>query len=406
MFDVKKIREDFGILNREVHGKPLVYLDNGATAQKPRCVIDKTNYLYSQLNANIHRGAHFLSDEMTREYEEARETVRGFINGASTREIVFTSGATMSINTVAYSFGEKFVNEGDNVIVSEMEHHSNIVPWQLLCERKKAYLRVLPFANEGELEIDKLPGLIDEKTRIIAVTQASNVLGTRPDLQKLIKIAHDAGVPVLVDGCQGIVHGGVDVQALDCDFYAFSGHKLYGPTGIGVLYAKEKWLEEMPPFLGGGDMVHTVTFAKTTWADLPFKFEAGTANFTGAIGMAEALRYLNKLDMKGLHIHENNLLQAATEKLSAIDGLRIYGNIPDKCSIVSFTVNGTHHKDIGEILDKTGVAVRTGTHCAEPVMTHYGLTGMVRASFAMYNTLEEVELLAGNLTKVLTILRA
>lgn len=405
MFDVKKIREDFSILNREVHGRPLVYLDNGATAQKPQCVIDKTDYLYSKLNANVHRGAHFLSEQATAEYETAREIVREFIGAGSTREIVFTGGATMSINTVAYSFGEKFVHEGDNVIVSEMEHHSNIVAWQQLCERKKANLRVLPFADNGELEVDKLPGLIDGNTRIVAVTQASNVLGTRPDLEKIIRIAHDAGVPVLVDGCQGVVHGGVDVQALDCDFYAFSGHKLYGPTGVGVLYAKEKWLEEMPPFLSGGDMVGTVTFAKTTWAELPMKFEAGTANYIGAVGMAEAIRYLSGLDIRKVNAHENSLLNCATERLSAVDGLRIYGETADKCSIVSFTVEGAHPYDIGMMLDKTGVAVRTGTHCAEPIMTHYGVTGMVRASFALYNTLEEVDILADNLIKILTILR-
>lgn len=405
MFDVKKIREDFSILNREVHGRPLVYLDNGATAQKPQCVIDKTDYLYSKLNANVHRGAHFLSEQATAEYETAREIVREFIGAGSTREIVFTGGATMSINTVAYSFGEKFVHEGDNVIVSEMEHHSNIVPWQQLCERKKANLRVLPFADNGELEVDKLPGLIDGNTRIVAVTQASNVLGIRPDLEKIIRIAHDAGVPVLVDGCQGVVHGGVDVQALDCDFYAFSGHKLYGPTGVGVLYAKEKWLEEMPPFLSGGDMVGTVTFAKTTWAELPMKFEAGTANYIGAVGMAEAIRYLSGLDIRKVNAHENSLLNCATERLSAVDGLRIYGETADKCSIVSFTVEGAHPYDIGMMLDKTGVAVRTGTHCAEPIMTHYGVTGMVRASFALYNTLEEVDILADNLIKILTILR-
>lgn len=405
MFDVKKIREDFSILNREVHGRPLVYLDNGATAQKPQCVIDKTDYLYSKLNANVHRGAHFLSEQATAEYETAREIVREFIGAGSTREIVFTGGATMSINTVAYSFGEKFVHEGDDVIVSEMEHHSNIVPWQQLCERKKANLRVLPFADNGELEVDKLPGLIDGNTRIVAVTQASNVLGIRPDLEKIIRIAHDAGVPVLVDGCQGVVHGGVDVQALDCDFYAFSGHKLYGPTGVGVLYAKEKWLEEMPPFLSGGDMVGTVTFAKTTWAELPMKFEAGTANYIGAVGMAEAIRYLSGLDIRKVNAHENSLLNCATERLSAVDGLRIYGETADKCSIVSFTVEGAHPYDIGMMLDKTGVAVRTGTHCAEPIMTHYGVTGMVRASFALYNTLEEVDILADNLIKILTILR-
>ena len=406
MFDVKKIREDFGILNREVYGKPLVYLDSAATAQKPQCVIDKMNYLYLQSNANIHRGVHFLSEQATAEYEAARETVRAFINARSTREIVFTSGATMSVNAVAYSFGETFLNEGDNVIVSEMEHHSNLVPWQLVCGRKKAHVRMLPFTDEGALDVGRLAGLIDENTRMIAVTQASNVLGTRPDLRKVIKIAHDAGVPVLVDGCQGVVHESVDVQALDCDFYVFSGHKLYGPTGIGVLYAKEKWLEEMPPFLGGGDMVGTVTFDKTTWAELPMKFEAGTANYIGAIGLAEAINYLNSIDLESVRAHESALLKRAAERLSAIEGLRIYGKTPEKCSIVSFTVEHTHPYDIGVMLDKTGIAVRTGTHCAEPIMAHYGITGMVRASFALYNTLEEADVTADNLTKILTILRA
>jgi cysteine desulfurase/selenocysteine lyase len=405
-FDVKKIREDFPILKREIYGKPLVYLDNGATSQKPRCVIDKLVYLYTQLNANIHRAAHFLSEQATGEYEAAREKVRAFIGARSASEVVFTSGSTLSINLVAYSFGEKFVHAGDNVVVSEMEHHSNLVPWQLLCERKGATLRMLPFSDDGALDIDKLPGLIDGRTRIVAVTQASNTLGTCPDLPKIIRIARAAGVPVLVDGCQGVVHGGVDVQALDCDFYAFSGHKLYGPTGIGVLYAKEKWLEQMPPFLSGGDMVGTVTFEKTTWADLPLKFEAGTANYIDAVGLGTAIDYLNALDAKAIHAHETELLDRATQKLSAIDGLRIYGRTADKCSIVSFTVEGAHPYDIGMMLDKTGVAVRTGTHCAEPVMTHYGITGMVRASFALYNTLEEVDILADNLTKVLTVLRA
>jgi cysteine desulfurase/selenocysteine lyase len=406
MFDIKKIREDFPILKREVYGRPLVYLDNGATSQKPQCVIDKLVYLYSQMNANIHRAAHFLSEQATEEYEAAREKVRAFLNARSTSEIVFTSGSTLSINLVAYSFGEKFVRQGDNVIVSEMEHHSNLVPWQLLCERKGAHLRMLPFSDDGTLEVDKLPGLIDDRTRIVAVTQASNTLGTCPDLPKIIGIAHAAGVPVLVDGCQGVVHGGVDVQALDCDFYAFSGHKLYGPTGIGVLYAKEKWLEQMPPFLSGGDMVSTVTFAKTTWADLPLKFEAGTANYIDAVGLGTALDYLNALDRQAVHAHETELLHRATEKLSTIDGLRIYGQTAGKCSIVSFSVEGAHPYDIGMMLDKTGVAVRTGTHCAEPVMTHYGITGMVRASFALYNTTEEVDILADSLNKVLTILRA
>ena len=406
MFDVQKIREDFPILRQEIYGKPLVYLDNGATAQKPRCVIDKLMYLYAYSNANIHRAAHRLSEQATEEYEAAREKVRAFIHAGSTREVVFTSGSTLSINLVAYSFGEKFVHEGDNVVVSEMEHHSNLVPWQLLCERKNANLRMLPFSNEGELQVDKLPGLIDERTRIVAVTQASNTLGTCPDLPRIVGIAHAAGVPVLVDGCQGVVHGGVDVQALNCDFYAFSGHKLYGPTGIGVLYAKEKWLEEMPPFLSGGDMVGTVTFQKSTWADLPLKFEAGTANYIDAVGLGTAIDYLNALDLKAVHAHETGLLNRATERLSAVNGLRIYGQTAGKCSIVSFSVEGAHPYDIGMMLDKTGIAVRTGTHCAEPVMTHYGITGMVRASFALYNTLEEIDILTDNLTKVLTILRA
>ena len=405
-FDVKKIRDDFPILKREIYGKPLVYLDNGATAQKPQCVIDKIIYLYQNLNSNVHRGIHFLSEQETEAYEAAREQVRIFINAASRREVVFTAGATMSINTVAYSFGEKYVQAGDNVIVSEMEHHSNLVPWQLLCERKGAQLRILPFLDDGALDIDKLPALIDEKTRIVAVTQASNTLGTRPDLSEIIKIARAAGVPVLVDGSQGVVHGGVDVQALDCDFYAFSSHKLYGPTGVGVLYAKEKWLEEMPPFLSGGDMVGTVTFAKTTWAELPLKFEAGTPNFTGTIGLGEAIRYVNSLDIKGANDHEKRLLRYANQKLSTIDGIRIYGNAPDKSPLVSFTVEGAHPYDIGMMLDKAGIAIRTGAHCSEPVMAHYGVTGMARVSFAFYNTLEEIDILVDNLTKILHILRA
>ncbi len=406
MFDVDKIRADFPILKREIYGKPLVYFDNGATAQKPQCVIDKEVYLYQNLNANVHRGVHFLSEQATEAYEAARESVRAFINAGSTREVVFTAGATQSINTVAYSFGEKYVSAGDNVVVSEMEHHSNLVPWQQLCERKGATMRMLPFSNEGLLEVDKLPGLIDERTRIVAVTQASNTLGTRPDLPKIIEMAHAADVPVLVDGCQGVVHGGVDVQALDCDFYAFSGHKLYGPTGIGVLYAKEKWLEAMPPFLSGGDMVGTVTWAKTAWADLPLKFEAGTANYVGAIGLGEAIGYLNSLDIKGAIAHEDKLLRYATQRLSAIDGVRIYGTAPHKCPIVCFTAEGAHPYDFGMMLDKEGVALRTGTHCAEPVMTHYGLTGMARASFAIYNTLEEIDIMCASLTKALAILRA
>ncbi|MDR0954399.1 MAG: cysteine desulfurase [Rikenellaceae bacterium] len=403
--DINKIRDDFDILSRRVYGRPLIYLDSGATAQKPRRVIETIDRLYREVNANVHRGTHFLSERMTEEYESARAVVQGFIGAHSPNEVVFTSGATMAINLVAYSFGEKFVQKGDNVIVSEMEHHSNIVPWQLLCQRKGAHLRVIPFADDGTLLIDRLTELIDARTRIVAVTQASNTLGTRPDLPRIIDMAHHAGVPVLVDGCQGIVHGGVDVKALDCDFYAFSAHKLYGPTGIGALYAKAQWLEAMPPFLGGGDMVGTVTFDETTYAAPPLKFEAGTPNFVGAVGMAEAIRYIQTLDAQAVAAHEEALLRYATERLLAIDGVRIYGQTADKCSIVSFTAEGAHPYDIGMMLDKTGVAIRTGQHCAEPVMSHYGVTAMARASFALYNTCEEVDALADGLIRVLALLR-
>lgn len=405
MLDVKKIREDFPILQTEVYGKPLVYLDSGATAQKPSCVIDRISWMYRNLNANIHRGVHHLSERCTEEYEAARETVREFINAGSTAEIIFTSGATAGMNLVAHSFGQRYIGKGDNVVVSEMEHHSNIVPWQLVCERNGAQIRVLPFDDEGRLMVEKLPELIDEHTRIVAVTQASNVLGTRPDLRAIIDIAHAAGVPVLVDGCQGIVHGETDVAALDCDFYAFSGHKLYGPTGIGVLYGKRRWLDEMPPFMGGGDMVGTVTFEKTTYAELPLKFEAGTAHFIGAVGLGEAIKYLWQFEPEEIEAHEKRLLELAVRELTAIDDLRIYGTQPDKCPIVSFTVEGTHPYDIGMILDKMGIAIRTGSHCAEPVMAHYGVTGMCRASLGIYNTEEEVVAFAAGVRRAVGMLR-
>ncbi|MBO5873762.1 MAG: SufS family cysteine desulfurase, partial [Rikenellaceae bacterium] len=393
MWNAEKIRAEFPILDQKIYGKQLVYLDNGATAQKPRVVTETIDLLHNKLNANIHRGVHFLSEQCTELYEQARERVRSFINAASTREVVFTSGTTASINLVAHSYGQLAIGQGDNVIVSEMEHHADIVSWQLVCAMRGAELRVIPFDDEGRLQVEKLAELIDQRTKIVCVTQASNVLGSRPDLQFVIETAHRAGIPVLVDGAQGIVHGGVDVQALDCDFYVFSGHKLYAPTGIGILYAKEKWLEQMPPYMGGGDMVKTVTFEHTDYADLPLKFEAGTTNYIGAIGLGEAVNFLLGLDLKAAEEHETSLMRMAAEKLSTIEGLRIYGNCPDKCAIVSFNVDGAHPYDLGMIMDKMGVAVRTGTHCAEPIMTHYGVTGMVRASFAMYNTEEEVELL-------------
>ena len=405
MFDVEKIREEFPILGRRVYGKPLVYLDSGATAQKPLAVIETVDYLQRELNANIHRGVHYLSEEATTLYEASRERIRAFIGAAEKEEIVFTAGATASLNTVAYAWGEKFVHAGDNIVVSEMEHHSNIVPWLLLAGRKGAEIRVLPFDDEGRLRTELLPGLLDGKTRVVAVTQASNTLGTRPDLRTIIDAAHAAGAIAVVDGCQGVVHGGVDVQQLDCDFYAFSGHKLYAPTGIGVLYGKRALLEAMPPFLGGGDMVDTVTFAETTYAPVPLKFEAGTANFTGAIALGEAVKFVQRFDPAEIEAHEVSLLRHATERLSAIDGLRIYGTTPDKCAIVSFNVEGVHPYDMGMILDKLGIAVRTGQHCAEPTMTHFGTTGMCRASFALYNTLAEADVLADGVERAVRMLR-
>ncbi|MBQ8272473.1 MAG: SufS family cysteine desulfurase [Tidjanibacter sp.] len=405
MFDVKKIREEFPILSREVYGKPLVYLDNGATAQKPRQVIECVARLYREENANIHRGVHYLSERCTELYEDARRTVGEALGTSDMGEVVFTAGATAALNTVAYSFCERYLSEGDNVLVSEMEHHSNIVPWQLMCERKRAQLRVLPFDDEGNLRLELLDSLIDERTRVVAVTQASNTLGTMPNLRPVIDKAHSVGAVVVVDGCQGFVHSEVNVKELDCDFYAFSSHKLYGPNGVGVLYGKREWLEAIPPFLGGGDMVRKVTFDKTTYADLPLKFEAGTANYIDAIGLAEAIRFLRTLDRESVLAHERALLDYATDELSKIEGLRIYGSAEDKCSIVSFNVEGVHNFDLGAVLDRSGVAIRTGAHCADPVMAHYGVQGMARASFALYNTHEEVDALVAGVRKAVRMLK-
>ncbi|WP_416995574.1 SufS family cysteine desulfurase [Alistipes dispar] len=405
MFDVEKIRGEFPILSRRVSGKPLVYLDSGATAQKPRCVIEQVDALYRGMNANIHRGVHLLSEEATERYEAARSRIAAFIGAAEREEVVFTAGATASLNTVAYAWGERFVQAGDNIVVSEMEHHSNIVPWQLLAQRKGAEIRMLPFDDDGRLRTECLPSLVDARTRAVAVTQASNTLGTRPDLRPVVEAAHAVGAVVAVDGCQGIVHGGVNVREMGCDFYAFSGHKLYGPTGIGVLYGRRELLEAMPPFLGGGDMVDRVTFAGTTFAPVPLKFEAGTANFVGAIALGRAVEFLQEFDPAEIEAHETALLRRATERLSAIDGLRIYGTTEDKCAIVSFNVEGVHPYDMGMILDKLGIAVRTGQHCAEPVMDHYATTGMCRASFALYNTLGEADALADGVARAVRMLR-
>lgn len=405
MFDVEQIRKEFPILGREVYGRPLVYLDSGATAQKPEVVIRTVDRLHRELNANIHRGVHYLSEQATEQYEEARAEVARFIGAREKEKIVFTAGATASINLVAYAWSEKFLQAGDNILISELEHHSNIVPWQLAAERKGAEIRVLPFDDEGRLLIERLPELLDERTRLVAVAECSNTLGTRPDLRPIIEAAHAVGAVVMVDGCQGVVHGAVNVEALDCDFYAFSGHKLYGPTGIGVLYGKRALLEKMPPFMGGGDMVDRVSFEKTTYAPVPLKFEAGTANYIGAIGLMEAIRFIDQFDRREIEAHEQRLLQYATERLQQIEGLRIYGTTPNKCAILSFNVEGVHGYDMGMILDKLGIAVRTGQHCAEPVMKHYGVQGMCRASLAMYNTEAEMEALVRGVERAVRMLR-
>ena len=404
-FDINDIRRDFPILSRSVNNRPLVYFDSGATAQKPTAVIEKVDELMRHYNANIHRGVHHLSGRMTDMYEEARERVRQFIGAEHREEVVFTSGATASINLVAYAWSERFLKAGDNIVVSEMEHHSNIVPWQLAAMRHGAELRVLPFDERGELCMEQLDDLIDERTRLVAVTEASNTLGTCPHLDPIIAKAHSVGAVVMVDGCQGIVHGGGRVAERGYDFYALSGHKLYAPTGIGVLYGRKELLEAMPPFMGGGDMVDKVTFAKTTYAPLPLKYEAGTSNFIGAVALGTAIDYVDSIGMAAIEEHEQMLLKAATERLEQIEGLHIYGKAVHKCPLVSFTVEGTHPYDVGMILDKLGIAIRTGHHCAEPVMTHFGVTGMCRASIGMYNTLEEVDALAKGIERAVMMLR-
>lgn len=405
MFDVEQIRKEFPLLSREVYGRRLVYLDSGATAQKPEVVIRAVDRLHRELNANIHRGVHYLSELATEAYEAAREEVARFIGAGSKEEIIFTAGATASINLVAYAWSERFLQAGDNILISELEHHSNIVPWQLAAERKGAEIRVLPFDDAGNLMVEKLPELLDERTKLVAVTEASNTLGTRPDLRPIIAASHRVGAVVMVDGCQGVVHGGGHVEELDCDFYAFSGHKLYGPTGIGVLYGKRALLDAMPPFMGGGDMVDRVSFEKTTYAPVPLKFEAGTANYIGAIALKEAIGFLQEVGIEAVEAHEHHLLQMATEELNRIPGLRIYGTTANKCAILSFNVEGVHGYDMGMILDKLGIAIRTGQHCAEPVMQHFGVQGMCRASLAMYNTEEEIEALVKGVGRAVRMLR-
>jgi cysteine desulfurase/selenocysteine lyase len=401
--DIAEIRADFPILNRKVYDKPLVYFDNGATTQKPQCVIDAVNEVYTTYNANIHRGIHFLSEISSEAYENAREKVRTFINAGKREEIVFTSGTTGSINGIAFSFGERYIKPGDEIIISHLEHHANIVPWQMMCERKGAVLRVIPINDTGEIIVEEYLKMLSSKTKLVSVTQVSNALGTVLPVNEIIAAAHSVNVPVLIDGAQGIQHGVVDMKTLDCDFYVFSGHKIYGPTGIGILYGKEKWLSELPPFQGGGDMVDKVTFEKTTYNELPFKFEAGTMNYTGAIGLASALDYVNSIGRKNIAIMEKELLSYATEKLSGINGLKIYGNSVRKIPIISFLLKDIHQYDAGMILDKMGIAVRTGTHCAQPVMDRFGIDGTIRASLCFYNTKEEIDTLAAGIEKVISM---
>ncbi|MDA3821691.1 MAG: cysteine desulfurase [Bacteroidales bacterium] len=400
MFDVNSIRQDFPILREKVYEKPLVYLDNGATTQKPKIVIDTLTDLYSKKNSSIHRGIHFLSEEMTEAYEESRETVRKFINASSTTEIIFTHGATSAINAVAFSFGEKYINEEDEVLISEMEHHSNIVPWQMMCDRKKAKLKVIPFDENGELILEEYKNLLTPRTKIVSLTYASNSLGTVNPVKELIQLAHDKNIPVLIDGAQIVQHGAIDVKESDCDFFVFSGHKIYGPTGIGVLYGKEKLLEELPPYQGGGDMVDCVKFEKTTYNELPYKFEAGTMHYTGAIGLGKALAYVTSIGIDDIVSYETQLLSYATKKLQAIDGLTIYGNANKKISVLSFLLKDVHPYDAGMVLDKLGIAVRTGTHCTQPVMDHFDISGTIRASMVFYNTMEEIDVLVAGLQRI------
>ena len=402
---LQHIRADFPILEDKVYNKDLVYFDNSATTQKPRCVVEKIEYGYYHLNANIHRGVHYLSQKATEAHEEARTTVADFLHAGKREEIVFTRGTTEAINLVATSFGDAFCKEGDEIIVSLMEHHSNIVPWQMLCERKGLKLRVIPINERGELDMEAFKGLLNEKTRLVSIAHVSNVLGTINPVKEIIRIAHEKEIPVLVDGAQAVPHIAVDVQDLDADFYVFSAHKIYGPTGIGVLYGKEKWLNAIPPYQGGGEMISTVTFEKTTYNVIPFKFEAGTPDYIGSTALAEAIRYVQNIGLENIAAHEHHLLTYATGKLMEIEGMRIFGTAAEKSSVISFLVGNIHPYDVGMLLDKLGIAVRTGHHCAQPLIDSFGIPGTVRASFAFYNTTEEIDVFIEALKRVVGMLR-
>ena len=400
MFDINQIRNDFPILGRTVYDRPLVYLDNAATTQKPRCVVEAITEEYYNVNANVHRGVHYLSQQATDLHEEAREKVRRFINARSTNEIIFTRGTTESLNLVASSFCDAFMQEGDEVIVSVMEHHSNIVPWQLQAAKKGIAIHVIPMTDEGELRLDEYEKLFTERTKFVSVTHVSNVLGTVNPVDEIIRIAHEHGVPVMVDGAQSAPHFAVDVQAMDCDFFAFSGHKMYGPTGIGVLYGKEDWLDRLPPYQGGGEMIESVSFERTVFEHLPFKFEAGTPDYVATHGLAKAIGYITALGMDDIQRHEQELTEYAMRRLAEVEGIRIFGTSARKDAVVSFLVGDIHHLDMGTLLDRLGIAVRTGHHCAQPLMLRLGIQGTVRASFALYNTKEEIDTLVDGVKRV------
>lgn len=405
MLDIEKIRDDFPILKREVSGRPLIYLDNAATSQTPRCVVNHIADTYYRVNANVHRGVHTLSQEATDAHEAARRRVQQFIGAASPSEIIFTRGTTEAINLVASSFGDEFLHDGDEVILTVMEHHADIVPWQLLQRWRKIKLRVVPINERGELQLDVYKQLFNERTRLVGVAQVSNVLGTINPVREMIAYAHSQGVPVLVDGAQAIPHLRVNVQDLDADFYAFSAHKIYGPTGIGILYGKEKWLDAMPPYQGGGEMIAHVDFSGTTFGELPFKFEAGTPDYVGTAAFASALDYVDSIGLEAIAAHENELMRYTTAQMEQIEGMRIFGTSPHKSSVISFLVDGIHHYDMGMLLDKLGVAVRTGHHCAQPLMTSLGIEGTVRVSFAMYNTQAEADAFIAVLHRVVKMFR-
>ncbi len=404
-FDIRQIRTDFPILNTTMNGKPLVFLDSAASSQKPLAVIDAMDEYYKTGHANVHRGVYQLSQKATDQFEQSRRTVQHFLNAEHDHEIIFVRGTTEGINLVASSYGDKFVRKGDEIIVSGLEHHSNIVPWLMLCERKGAVLKVIPVLDNGELDMNVYAQLLNEKVQIVAVNHISNALGTINPVEKIIGMAHEHGIPVLIDGAQATPHMEVDVQALDADFYVFSGHKVFGPTGIGILYGKEKWLNEMPPYQGGGEMISRVSFEKTTYNELPFKFEAGTPDIAGVIGLGAAIEYLQGIDMEAVRDYEHQLLIYATEQLSQIDGIRFIGTAAEKASVVSFLIDGLHPYDVGAILDKLGIAVRTGHHCAQPLMDRFGIPGTVRASMAFYNTFEEINALVNGVKKAIDLLK-